>query len=412
MFAASYRKDFWLDDYVEGLVPAPVTGGRLHVVGSAQGTGAVTSVFLNGTFLNMSTGIDPTAWAVDWLRMEPLAGLVSGKPFWLSFHSRLAAWDAAAASGSLTSLLVLDAAGAVLANGSFVPVVPAARVMWVTTSNARTQLHMFVRNEAAAGSASNVTAARVLLNGVDITAAIPAAALSIPAGRTAMWVVPSASIGGAAAVAPGSLWTLLVEWVASGPDTAAGGLLFREQYPVETWEHGSDCPFPGLNTSAYNLHRTVLGVDTFFSEYKLDAACGHSVTSVELVNTIAPKYGFYMLPSAEVGQTPIDQITSDAGLAGWFLADEDDTGVDDKARELLANHVRVRGRWPTVPTYAGGASNRYSGAYSGITDVKGMDAYIGACAPHYALLPLRPAGRARWGCILSLWARLITPLAA
>jgi len=75
-----------------------------------------------------------------------------------------------------------------------------------------------------------------------------------------------------------------------------------------------------------------------------------------------------------------------------FLADEDDTVVDDKARTLLASVLRARAALPAQPTYAGGASNRYTGAYAGITDVKGMDAYIGACAPHYALLPMPARG--------------------
>jgi hypothetical protein len=399
LLPASYRKDLYLDDYVEGLVPAPLDGGRLHIVGAAQGTGLPSQIFLNGSYLNMSTGLDPNSeWMVDWVRAEPLLGFVAGGPVWVSLHSRLPALDAAASSGALTSLLILDAAGAVLLNGSFAIAVPPARVTWVTTSDARTSLHLFVRNEAAAAAAAaaaeggNLTATSVVLNGVDVTSSLPAAALTVAAGRTAMWVLPASVLGGASAVAPGSVWTLVVTWQGGSGVTAAGGLLFREQYPVETWEHGSDCPFPGINTTAYNIHRTVLGVDTFFSEYRLDSACATNLTSIDLINTVAPKYGFYMLPSAEIGQAPIEQVTNTSGLAGWFLADEDDTVVDDKARLLLANHVRVRAAFPDVPTYAGGASNRYSGAYSGITDVKGMDAYIGACAPHYPILPLRASG--------------------
>ena len=66
--------------------------------------------------------------------------------------------------------------------------------------------------------------------------------------------------------------------------------------------------------------------------------------------------------------------------------------VDVKARKLLVQVLEARGALRGVPTYGGGASNRYTGAYSGITDIKGMDAYIGACAPHYALLPMPARG--------------------
>ena len=37
--------------------------------------------------------------------------------------------------------------------------------------------------------------------------------------------------------------------------------------------------------------------------------------------------------------------------------------------------------YPAIPTYQGGKTNSHIGSYSGITDIQGMDAYLGACAP-------------------------------
>ena len=35
-----------------------------------------------------------------------------------------------------------------------------------------------------------------------------------------------------------------------------------------------------------------------------------------------------------------------------------------------------------IATYDGGHSNRLNGAFSGVTDIQGMDFYIAGCAPH------------------------------
>lgn len=393
-FGASYRKDAWLPQYVEAGVPEPLDGGRLHIVGLAAASGRPGAVTLNGSFVNVTVGQpDPAGWDVDWLRVEPATGLVAGRPFFIALHSRKAAWDAAAAGAEAVAVAVADAGGAPLASGSFVVAAAPVTVTWVTTARARSDVHVFLRNAGAAAA----TAARAVLSGVDVTALLPAAARTVAGGGgTALWVLPATSLGGADAVAEGAVWTLQVDWspaesAAAAPSTFAGGLLFREFFPLETWPHGSDCPFPGINDTAYALHRAH-GVDTFFAEYTFDAACKTTLTSADLVNTIAPQHGFMVLPSFENGGLSYAAVTNQSALAGVFLADEDDTVVDDKARALLASVLRARAALPAQPTYAGGASNRYTGAFAGITDVKGMDAYIGACAPHYALLAMPARG--------------------
>jgi hypothetical protein len=385
-FPSSYRKDAYLPQYVEFNVPLPIEGGRVHVIGLANSSGVPASIILNGTALNVSVGVPQSEWQVDWARVEPLSGFVAGAPFWLSFHSRRPAWDALAASGGHVSLSIEDASGAPLAIGSFGVHVPEVPITYVTTAGGRSSLHIFVR--AAGGRAASLATLRV--NGADVTASVPPALRSVPANETVLWVLPASAVGGAAALSPGAVWTVEAEWLEAPAlaRSAAGGLLFAEFYPIETWEHSSDCPFPTINDTAYQLHRAH-GIDTFFTEYHLDAACNTQLTAADLVNTLAPQYGFYVLPSAEDPKL-LSEIKNTTRLAGLFLADEDDTGVDDKARALLAAVARARAAFPGIPTYGGGASNRYTGAYSGITDVKGMDAYIGACAPHYMLLAPPP----------------------
>ena len=247
-FGASYRKDAWLPQYLEVGVPEPLVGGRLHIVGVAAASGAIGDVVLNGTVLDMRQGLDPSTWAADWVRVEPAGGLVAGQPFWVSLHSRRAAWDAALAAGASATLEVLDnASSAVLAGGSFAVQTPAVRAMWATTARGRADVHVFLRNEGA----EPATLARALMNNVDVTAAVPAAAAAVPAGESVVWVLPASLLGGAAAVAEGAAWTLEVRW--SEPalaDTAAGGNFWREFFPIETWEHGSDCPCPGINDTA------------------------------------------------------------------------------------------------------------------------------------------------------------------
>ena len=79
-----------------------------------------------------------------------------------------------------------------------------------------------------------------------------------------MWSLPSPSSD---AVTPGSVWTVEIHWEdPAAPVTAAGGQFWAEYYPEETWPGGKDCPFPGANTSNYDVHRAH-GVNCFFLDH-------------------------------------------------------------------------------------------------------------------------------------------------
>lgn len=443
LYAASYRKDYWLKDYIEFGVPDPVSGGRIHIVGSSPlASGVPAAVYLNGTYLNMSTGINPSTWLVDWIRVEPVNGLVMNQPFWISFHSRRTEWDDNLLYNlSSTSLVVYDSNQQILVNGNIylvpwgiesmntnttlrtvddtttldtVPSVssssslPLPTITWVTTTDNLQNINIFIHagylplstqtlTTISSPSIYNFTAVSILLNGVDILPLINLPALlTIYTGTTNLWSVNASLVFTTFPLNYGSVWTLEITWSlpsiappGSSTVTTAGGIFFREFFPMESWVHGSDCPYPTVNTTAYNLHR-MTGIDTFFTEYTLDSSCHSSLTAAEIVNVLAPEYGFYVLPSIE--QMKAKEINDTEYLSAFFLADEDDTVVDDKARNLLKAVIASKQAWSSQPTYAGGASNKYTGAYAGITDIKGMDAYISACAPHYALFAMPPRG--------------------
>jgi hypothetical protein len=227
-YAASYRKDFFLpySTYPEAAIPDPSTGGRLHVVGTAAASGAVADVYVNGAYANMSTGIDPDTWAVDWVRVEPRV-LTAGEPFWVSFHSRLPLWDALAAGGSAATVTVLTAAGGVAVNGSFPVFVPQTVITWATTVNNGTQFLLHVFNNATGNHTGATTLARLLVNGVDVTAAVPPQLRAVPANQALMWTIPAASIavGGNGVLPPGTVWTAVASWANSSQTSAAGGYL-------------------------------------------------------------------------------------------------------------------------------------------------------------------------------------------
>lgn len=108
---------------------------------------------------------------------------------------------------------------------------------------------------------------QALLNGVDVTALIPANQLTISPGSAALWSIPATVFPGAQPIAPGTVWTLAVHWAdPSTSTTAAGGMFWPELFPVETWPGGKDCPFPGANTSNYDVHRSH-GISCFFLDH-------------------------------------------------------------------------------------------------------------------------------------------------
>lgn len=52
---------------------------------------------------------------------------------------------------------------------------------------------------------------------------------------------------------------------------------------------------------------------------------------------------------------------------------------------MLDRTLLRRKYYPDIITYQGGKTNNYDGTFAGITDVQGVDYYVGACAPHITL---------------------------
>jgi hypothetical protein len=286
-------------EYPEARLPDPSTGGRIHIIGTALST--VSSVALcvatmNGVDVDVSTNSTqpPADWALDWFRIEPQAVLNTGDPIWVSFHSRQAIWD----QQNVASLSISCPGGANLLNGTFPVAVPWVALTWLTSYTdiitGSASVHVFLKHQNT--SVAPQVANQVLINGVDVTSAIPPDQLTVPIGAAAFWSIPASLLqikGMPAPTTPGSVWTAEVHWEdAVSPVTAAGGMFWAEFYPIETWTGGNECPFPGGNTSNYDAHRSH-GISTFFMDHDPNTekgpGCASAPTAVEIINTVAAK---------------------------------------------------------------------------------------------------------------------------
>ena len=81
------------------------------------------------------------------------------------------------------------------------------------------------------------------------------------------------------------------------------------------------------------------------------------------------------------------------GIAAFSTGDESDGELyedDPESPDYGASKPAIKAResrtlwerFPQVPTFNGGMTNGHVGAFAGMSDIQGMDVYIGACAPH------------------------------
>merc|ERR1719324_93361 len=71
-----------------------------------------------------------------------------------------------------------------------------------------------------------------------------------------------------------------------------------------------------------------------------------------------------------------------ASVDAVLIGDEVDGEIDaDHLRGKLATALEQMAAFPDVPTYMGSKTNHNVGAFAGITDIQGSDAYCAACAP-------------------------------
>ena len=153
-------------------------------------------------------------------------------------------------------------------------------------------------------------------------------------------------------------------------DTVGG--VIPERFPIEAWPNSKDCPVPGAEKTNDKDYDTVkdLGIDSIFLSTD---ACGDVVdTADSLAQKDLPMT--LMLKVKEVSRTK-----NQSKISAVYIGDEVDGDMNNNLRDT--DPQQMNDAYPAIPTYQGGKTNSHIGSYSGITDIQGMDAYLGACAP-------------------------------
>ncbi len=389
---ASYRKDFYYDQYQEGDVlspiPAPTSGGRLNVTGVAHGGGKVVTVSIDGK----TTDELLAAQQIDWYQVYPLEW-TAGEPFWVNFHSRDAAWDSKS-----TAALRVDTDGGVGYEGAFpvrVNQTPLKNVAFVDDYKT-VVLHVEPRTAGA------VHLSKVVFNGRDVTSSACVSNAQMAGGVDHLVTIPLCD-----ALKPGDPWTVTLVFDGQPPSTA-GGRVLRAFFPIEAWQAESQCPYPMYNGAWFDEHKAH-GFDTFFTRPDTPtAACGsygQPTTIYDLVGAEAVAHDYHVVMTFEADNQflPYQDVSR---IAAAFHADECDSGLltggypKPQTRATLAR--RAWETWPDLPTYIGGSRLRYNGAFAGATDIQGFDFYVAACAPHITVAGTHPPLRAAFDMLFGV----------
>ncbi len=378
---ASYRKDYFLPiaDYDEPN-PDPTHGGRFQIAGVATVTGDVTDVLLDGQKMSSLLAEPKLEWYHVWPRH-----LEVGQPVWVSFHSQNPSWDNAT-SAHLTIQTTLGTA----LDGDFSVAQTPVPLTYVTTTDDYGSLLIHVQNRDTVPHTLTelyVNGRPVLANGACV------ADPTVAPGESAMWTVPLC-----APAIPGDPWTVVATY-ADGPDSVGVGRVLRAHYPIEAWPVGSECSFPGGDSTHFDRHRAA-GFDTYYMHFGTNPSCSYQPS--EVINTLGPALGdFHVLIGDDFlgSPNPGSAITNTSAVAGFLTGDESDghvyaTGVPQpEAKAALARELWSL--YPDIAVYNGAKTNRNVGSFAGSSDVQGMDFYIAACAPHITAfnknLPLRGA---------------------
>jgi len=364
--AASYRKDVYLNDaeYNE-YTDSPLEGGRFHLAGLAAAGGDVTTVFLNGA--DATTLLkEPT---LEWFHVWPRKP-VAGQPIWVAFHSRDDAWDDAD-DGQIR----VETTEGVALEGSFPVAITDVPLTYVTTTDDLSTLLVHAKNRANAPrtlQALYVNGREVLQAGV---ACVPQPTLA--PGEAVLWTVPLCT----PAVA-GDAWTVVATF-ADTSDSVGVGRILRPHFPIEGWSNDGECPYPGVNDTAYQAMRDA-HFDTMFLRWSSDCGGGADVAT----QTLPPLGDYFALLDEGVLEGNLeDKGLVTAAIAGILTGDESDGEIyaEDGTPNAWRKAQRAAKVWqatPDVTVYNGAKTNGHVGSFAGMSDVQGMDLYAAACAPH------------------------------
>lgn len=137
---------------------------------------------------------------------------------------------------------------------------------------------------------------------------------------------------------------------------------------------------PGGNDTNYAYTRAASMDTIFISGNSVKHNCD-GPDDETIVNVVSPEHDFWTIPSADGGNDKLVKLTNISRVAGILLADEPDGEIGPQLRQLAAQSQELWQMYEWAPTYIGGKTSRLGGAFSSITDVKGIDMYIvRACA--------------------------------
>jgi hypothetical protein len=361
----SFRADVFNNDFPEHGCPTPSVGGRVQIVLSGVPAGTkdadLSSVKINGIEgLNLDTSSTADLSNFDWLRAH--ADPITGEA-WISFHSRNKGWFQSTTEDNIVNFDV----GLRLANG-----LEINGTAHVVQSTSLTLTHVAFRNggaEAVLHVHSQSTSTHELTNllfdhqKVDI----PNGKMTVPPGGHAIFVVKTQG------KITTRLWTAILFTDSGAAGIAYGGRAANERFPMMVWPKSVDCPLPGgNNTNAEEL--TKLGIDSVFYKDKDFKKCSGGKSLVDEAKAWGGTH-FVFTDDKTAAAIPdsVDAV---------FLGDEVDGGVDaDHLRSALKESVSAMKTASKSITYQGAKTNHNIGAFAGMTDVQGVDAYCAACAP-------------------------------
>jgi len=379
----SFRSDVFDKSLPESGTKDPTVGGRLHftVLLNNSILDGLSSATVNGQeLLNLDTSSSSDLTYIDWARVEHDPG---ASQVWISLHSRNAGWFQSEATFAikLKNSKNETIADTVVKTDEEPPVT----LSYLATRAKGREIIIHLHSS----STQTVSVSSILFDGqLHPVGEKNGEGNDIPPAGHAVFVLTLASPKAAATV-----WTAVIfastsrknheEYATSAGDEDVsfafgfGGRLPIERFPVMVWPHSSDCPLPGGNDeNAAELKK--LGVDSVFYKGKdFEKDCN----GLNLQAAVESDRYFHVFTDAQTAKSFADSGNSSA-VDAIFIGDEVDGSVDaSHLRSALAKATAASKTAPSSLTYQGSKTTHNVGAFSGITDIQGSDAYAAACAP-------------------------------
>ena len=373
---ASVRADKWLHQFPIQDQPSPITGRRVQiVVATTAAEDGFQSLTINGQqCLHLSSGDSADLTFFDWCRAH-----VNNRTaqLWVSFHTRNLEW-------SQGPLQLIAGAGLsdIAVNETVVAVNLSLVISHVTSSDDGRQAIVHVHSECS--HTASVTG--LLFDGRHVD--IHQQNVTIPPGGHAVFVTQVQW-----QMRRGDVWTavLFVDGIETG--AAYGGRTVGERFVTETWPKMNDCPLPS-STGIPNANATELaamGIDSVYCGIGcFRSQCAHNAATAE------PEYIRILEHAASNNDSVhvfldggdkelnshIPLLTRAKTVDAVLIGDEVDGALDAKhLRGTLNLSLESIRSIPDVPVYIGAATHAMVGAFAGIADIQGIDAYAAACAP-------------------------------